>query len=68
MTARILTYYEKLTTEQRETIATLRGLVKELTAVLGRFHDHTYGKTDLVPALDFEQARALLAKAREIAP
>lgn len=28
--------------------------------LLRRFYDATYGKTELIPALDFEQARKVL--------
>lgn len=49
----------KHTPEELERIAA----APELLALLKRFYDATYGKTDLIPPLDFEQARAALAKA-----
>ena len=42
----------------------LRAVNAELLAVLERFYLATYGRTDLIPLLDFEQARAALLKAK----
>lgn len=35
----------------------------DLATLLSRFYAATYGKTDLIPLLDFEQARAALKRA-----
>jgi hypothetical protein len=43
--------------------ARLIAAAPELLAILQRFYAATYGNTDLIPQLDFEQARAAIAKA-----
>lgn len=43
--------------------ARLIAAAPELLAILQRFYAATYGNTDLIPQLDFEQARAVIAKA-----
>jgi hypothetical protein len=43
--------------------AQLIAAAPELLTMLQRFYDATYGKTDLIPLLDFEQARAAIVKA-----
>lgn len=60
---RVATAYYGQTDTEREANARLIAAAPELLTLLRRFYEQTYGLTDLIPALDFEQARAAIAKA-----
>ncbi len=49
--------------EERNANARLIAAAPELLVMLQRFYEQTYGKTDIIPPLDFEQAKAAISKA-----
>lgn len=53
-------------TETEEQIANARliAATPELLTILQRFYSATYGHTDLIPQLDFEQARTAISKSQ----